>query len=546
MSARPVLLLAAVILMGSSAAWSGLRAQGDQSLKQEESKDYYRKWLDEDVAYIITEEERDVFKKLTTDAEKEQFIEQFWFRRDPNPSTSINEFKEEHYRRIAYANEYFGSGLPGWMSDRGRIYIIHGPPAEIEAHPSGGYYDRPAHEGGGSTVTYPFEVWRYRHIEGIGDDIELEFVDASLTGEYRLALYPEEKDALLNVPGGGPTLAEQLGLAGKADRPWFSPGSRGTYPLMPQRAKDSPFSRYETYAMVQRPSQIKYQDLKEIVQVNLSYADLPLKVAEDYFRLNDRQVLVPVTLHLENRELTFQPEGERRVARLAVYGTVTSITNRVVSEFENDLQVAYGANSLSAGLRSASVYQKILALDRKFRYKLVLVVKDLNSQKIGVVRRALNPPAVKEDVLASSSLVLADRLEVLSEVPDADEMFVIGDVKVRPSANRRFRDNGSLGLYFHLYNVALDQSTLRPSLEISYGIVHDGQVVRQVVDRDGASIEYFSQDRVVVVRKLPLDGLPSGAYQVRIQASDRTAGRSVELTAPFHIVSAVSSKASAD
>ena len=250
-------LLGSFLFLVCSAVVVGLWAQDASALRQEESQDYYRKWLDEDVVYIITEEEREVFQSLTTPEEKEQFIEQFWRRRDPDPSTAVNEFKEEYFRRIAYANEHFSSGLPGWMTDRGRIYIIHGPPAEIEAHPSGGYYERPANEGGGSTVTFPFEVWRYRHIEGVGDDVELEFVDPSLTGEYKLALYPEEKDALLNVPGGGSTLAEQLGLATKADRPWFSPGNRGTYPLMPQRAKDNPFSRYETYAMVQRPAQIK-------------------------------------------------------------------------------------------------------------------------------------------------------------------------------------------------------------------------------------------------------------------------------------------------
>ena len=98
----------------------------------------YRKWLNEDVAYIITDEERSAFKRLQTDEEREQFIEQFWLRRDPTPDTFENEFREEHYRRIAYANEHYASGIPGWETDRGRIYITFGPPDEIESHPSGG------------------------------------------------------------------------------------------------------------------------------------------------------------------------------------------------------------------------------------------------------------------------------------------------------------------------------------------------------------------------------------------------------------------------
>src|SRR5579864_7727686 len=170
----------------------------------------YRKWLNEDVAYIITDEERAAFKRLQTDEEREQFIEQFWLRRDPTPDTVENEFKEDHYARIAYANERFASGIPGWRTDRGRIYILYGKPTEIESHASGGTYERPIQEGGGTTSTYPFEIWRYRYIEGIGNEVILEFVDPTMSGEYHLTTDPNEKDALLRVPGAGLTFDEQI------------------------------------------------------------------------------------------------------------------------------------------------------------------------------------------------------------------------------------------------------------------------------------------------------------------------------------------------
>jgi GWxTD domain-containing protein len=190
-----------------------------QKRKQEEKlrkelETPYRKWLNEDVAYIITDEERAAFKRLQTDEEREQFIEQFWLRRDPTPDSAENEFKEEHYRRIAYANERFASGIPGWKSDRGRIYITFGPADEIESHPSGGSYERPYEEGGGTTSTYPFEIWRYRYIDGIGTDILIEFVDPTMTGEYRMTMDPSEKDALLYVPNAGLTLMEPLSVPG--------------------------------------------------------------------------------------------------------------------------------------------------------------------------------------------------------------------------------------------------------------------------------------------------------------------------------------------
>jgi GWxTD domain-containing protein len=173
----------------------------------------YKKWLDQDVSYIITGEEREAFLKLSNDEERDQFIEQFWLRRDPTPDSIENEYKEEHYRRIAYANEHFAAGIPGWKSDRGRIYIMYGPADEIEAHPSGGTYDRPIEEGGGTTSTFPFENWRYRYLEGVGQEVEIEFVDTCMCGDYHMTIDRSEKDALLYTPNAGLTFYEQMGLA---------------------------------------------------------------------------------------------------------------------------------------------------------------------------------------------------------------------------------------------------------------------------------------------------------------------------------------------
>src|SRR5215813_4834102 len=188
-----------------------------QSLKQELSKTY-RKWLDEDVRWIITDEERSAFKQLSNEEERDQFIEAFWQRRDPTPDTVENEFKEEHYRRIAYANEHFPAGIPGWRTDRGRIYIVFGPPDEIESHPSGGTYERPMEEGGGETSTFPFEQWRYRYIEDIGQEVIIEFVDTCMCNDYHMTIDRSEKDALLNTPNAGLTMYEEMGITSKASR----------------------------------------------------------------------------------------------------------------------------------------------------------------------------------------------------------------------------------------------------------------------------------------------------------------------------------------
>jgi GWxTD domain-containing protein len=142
----------------------------------------WRAWLDEDVAYIVSGEERNAFAQLTTDDERAQFIERFWLRRDPTPDTVQNEFKEEHYRRIAYANEHFASRIPGWKTDRGRVYITLGPPDEIEA----------------SARPSPVENWRYRHVAGVGNDVSIAFTDPSGIGEFRMAADQLNADQLRN------------------------------------------------------------------------------------------------------------------------------------------------------------------------------------------------------------------------------------------------------------------------------------------------------------------------------------------------------------
>ncbi len=513
--------------------------QGQSKHKwREEQKDYYKKWLEEDVVYIITEEEEKVFKALNTDDEKEQFIEQFWYRRDPDLTTSANEYKEEHYRRIAYSNDRFTSGLPGWMMDRGRVYIVNGPPDGVESNPTGGLYSRPVHEGGGSTSTYPFEVWRYRYLEGIGTDVEVEFVDPTRSGEYRLAISSEEKDALLLVPGSGLTWSEELGLTSKHDRPFFSPGIAKTDPFRGGRAKDNPFDRYETYIRIQAPKPIKYRDLKEIVNVKVGYDNLSFKSRQDSFRLNDQQLLVPITLEFENKNLTFTQEQGLRVARLAVYGMVTSIANRVVREFEDDITTSYPAEEF--GLRSTghSLYQKIILLDKRMRYKVDLVVKDLNTGNLGTGRFAIIPPAYSQEKLSVSSLILSDSIRELGTIPAEDQMFVLGDVWVQPRPGRTFPVGQSLGAYFQIYNAGSDQTTLAPSLRVIYKIIDDSNGVLEVIDKTGDSIQFYSGQRVVLIQSLPTESLAPGSYKVEIEVYDEIEDQVAVITESFKLLPA--------
>jgi GWxTD domain-containing protein len=513
--------------------------QGSQSAKDNpDREDYFKKWLNEDVVYIISSEEKAVFQKLTTPEEKEQFIEQFWQRRNPDPRSSVNEFKEEHYRRIAYANEHFTSGEPGWMTDRGRIYIIHGKPDEVVSRPDGGTYVRPIEEGGGTTTVYPYEKWRYRYIEGLGTNIELEFVDKSNTGKYELAVTPWEKDALLEI-GLGPTLAEETGLTTRADHPALNPAAGGAQygpANLFARRTDTPFARYELAAKVQAPPILRYKALKEMVEVNVKYNMLPFEVRQDCLKLNDDQVLVPITVELRNSDLTFKTELGSMVARVGVYGVVTNLANRIIREFEDDVVVSVRNEDFQKAQRKFAGYQKIVSLSRTGRYKLALVLKDLNSGNVGTFEQAIVPPSYNANSLSSSSLILSNYIQPLKTVPTGDEMFILGDVKILPKLDRRFTLRMPLGVYLQIYNAALDQSTSAPALTVRYKLYQGDRLLAVATDENGESMQFFSSQRVVLVKQLRLDGLKSGKYQIQVEVTDRLSNQRLQTSGNFSIV----------
>ena len=287
--------------------------------QSEEPVDYYKKWIEQDVKYIIADQEKKTFEKLRTEDERESFIEQFWRRRDPDPSTAANELREEHFRRIAYANENFKSGVAGWLTDRGRIYIMHGPPTSKKTH-QGGHYRREPWEGGGFTAAFPFEVWRYDYLEGIGSEIEIEFVDPTMTGEFRLARNPDEKDALLHVGGvGGMTRAELSGSMDRGDRILNQIVANPKQPMYGTlRMQDLPFQRMHRIFQLSRAAQIKFKDLRRIVSSKVYFDHIPVESAVHHIRLTEKEMLVPITVRIEDRHLQFKGDYIRKCRNLSI------------------------------------------------------------------------------------------------------------------------------------------------------------------------------------------------------------------------------------
>jgi len=359
-----------------------------KALRQELGKTY-KKWLSEDVIWIITDEERSAFMQLSNDEERDNFIEAFWQRRDPTPDTIENEFKEEHYRRFAYANEHFPAGIPGWKTDRGRIYIVFGPADEIESHPSGGSYQRPMEEGGGQTSTFPFETWRYRYIEDIGQEVIIEFVDSCMCGDYHMTLDRSEKDALKYTPNGGLTLYEEMGMASKASR--FTNGGLeqlGQSPFNRDQGSKQ-FERLETFAKLNKAPAVKFKDLEnELVSHKIILNPMPFDVRADFVKVTSDTVLVPVTVQIKNRDITFQNKDGVERGTVNIFGRVTTLTGKIVQTFEDTVQVDVPAELLPKTAQNASVYWKALPLRiAQNRYKLDIVVKDVNGDRTGTWSR---------------------------------------------------------------------------------------------------------------------------------------------------------------
>jgi len=495
-----------------------------------ELKKAYKDWLDKDVAYIITDDERRAFKKLETDDERERFIEEFWRRRDPDPDTDENEYREEYYERIAYANEHFASGIPGWKTDRGRIYITWGKPDEVETHPSGGSYNRESYEGGGSTSTYPFERWFYRYLAGVGSGIEIEFVDPTGSGEYRIARNPDEKDALLHVPGAGLTMAEEMGLSDKGQR-ISNLGGVGNPNYT--REQDSPFSRLTTLVDLNRPPQIRFNDLASAVNTPV-IEDNPLSfdVRVDFFRQSEERVITAFTIQTDNQNLVFKDSGGLQQAQLNIFGKITHVSGRRAGIFEDPVITRATPQELTEAKERKSAYQKAVAL-QPGRYRVDVIVRDIESGATGVRHVGFEVPKYDPAKLSTSTMILASKLEGLGDQP-AVGMFTIGNVKVIPNVSGTFHRGTPIGIYMQIYNAGIDQTTLRPSVDVDYALMKDGkELSKQAEDWRGNS---DSGQRLTLARLIDSRGLNPGDYAIEIRVRDRVSGQSLVQTAKFTLL----------
>jgi GWxTD domain-containing protein len=509
----------------------------------EELKGAYKTWLEQDVTYIISDEERKAFKNLGNDEERDAFIEQFWLRRNPNPDSPENEFREEHYRRIQYANDHFAAGKPGWKTDRGRIYISWGKPDSIDSHPSGGSYQRPMEEGGGETATFPFETWHYRYLEGVGDNIDLEFVDTCMCGDYHFTIDRSEKDALLRVPNAGLTQYEEMGQAKKADR--FKGGleSLGNGPMSSQQ-QSKQFDRIELMAKIFAPPPVKFTDLEAFMSEHkvLSGPVFPFDVRTDFMKVTDTVDLVPITIQMKSRDITYVTKDGVSKGVVNILGKVTTIMHKTVQTFEDTVEVQQPAELLEKTLDSQKVYWKALPL-MPGHYRLDVAIKDVNNpDHMGYYGKSLEVPTFHDEKLGVSSLILADQMYQLdSHAIGGSGSFVIGSTFVRPRVSSTpdkpvsFKRNQTLNFYMQVYNLGIDEATKSNKASVSYQIT-DTAANTVVLEKQLDAKELGTHsDQMTIGKSLPMAGLQPGKYQVTIKVNDALSKQEIAQSAAFTV-----------
>ena len=523
----------------------------------------YKKWIDEEVPYIISDNERQVFKSLRTDDEREGFIKTFWKRRDPTPETPFNEFREEHYRRIEWANQRYFEGKAGWRSDRGRVYIMFGPPDFFETNPGGGrgFLFDPS----GPTAEFPSEIWTYRYIPGLRERIgriDLYFINYYNAGSYQLTTTPALANALRNLP----LPARNVGYEGAQGEAYPGDGDKNlAFNPMEQLTllADLNRSRGEVLEEMERSDRVR--KLQGIVEANESLAALPFIAYESFLKGAENSISIPLSIEVAGRDVQFQESGDRYQGLLNFFIEVKD-QSQTVYQISDRLEMNLKEETYKRRLTDAYQYKHRLEL-KAGDYFFHIVVWDELSSKVGYQDKRITVPAFPADGFCLSDVILAKSVQVVEipkesvvveskdipalqalekgnlKVPDKLEItrrqgdpFTFGNLEIGPNPSAVYKPDEELVFFYQIYNPAFDTAQNRAGLIIEHQIWKSEKMLAAI---DGPQeVNIPAEQRSSFINsgaRYTLGGFEAGQYTLVISVKDVISGQVIEKRADFTI-----------
>jgi GWxTD domain-containing protein len=462
--------------------------------KKEPMSPASKQWLEEVVPYIITPREKDVFVNLPTELDRGQFIETFWKKRDPNPQTAENEFKLEYYRRIALANKFFGTGgVPGWRTDRGRLYILLGPPKEIERDLT----------SSGSALTLsqgPKETWQYWDLPNpkFPYNLEFEFVDKFGTGNYVL----------------GQTL--------RMDRGQNEPFDASSLTFQ--------FDYLENLAEAMKNPFENLEKLKGVITTQVTYNLIPFQYGAFSFKGTEKKTLVPLLVAMPYTSLPSKRSGFDYFFSLNLTVNVSNSLGQVVFEASKDLNFKKTATELAGLLDTSFRFQTSLSLEPG-DYRVHLLILDNYSGKVGTSHQPVSVPDLSADGPAMSDIVLSTE-DVWPEGRPEGEREDLRSAVSRANTERVFRAGDELSVFFEVYNLSLDEASGLNKLRAEYAFIQAGKTLTRI---PAPSIEPSAQKDCRIRTSFRLKNFQPGDYVLRAAVTDEHSGQSVSREIPFLI-----------
>ena len=359
-----------------------------------------------------------------------------------------------------------------------------------------------------------------------------------MSGEYHLTTDPCEKDALAKVPNAGLTMSESMGLSSKADRFTNTDGTTCGQALAGRPANWNEFDRISQFAKLQAPPPLKFKDLEPLVSSRLLRNQLNFEYRTDYMRVTSDSVLVPITIQIPNRQLTFQSKDGVNSAMLEVFGRVSTISGRVIQTFEDTIDRDIPDSLLRLSLQGQSEYQKAVPL-RPGLYRLDLIVKDVHSGNVGTIYTSVRVPSYEDDKLTTSTMILADEIQRVASKQYGLGQFVIGDTKVRPRLNQSFNSDERLGFYLQVYNLGVDEKTHKSDAVFQYIITQqEGKESKELFRKVETGVDLGQTSQQVTLEKwVPLAPFQPGKYKITVQVVDNVSKQQVTQAADFTVKS---------